>query len=171
VKVGIITISDRVSLGQAEDLSGIKIKELLEKIGGEIVEYEVIPDEKHLIEQEIIRMVDKRHLELVVTTGGTGLSRRDVTPEATLSVVDKIVPGMSEIMRVRGFEKTPHSVLSRGICGIRDECMIVNLPGSPKAVTQCLEVILPCLPHGIDILKGRSVSHEPVSPDSETSSE
>lgn len=159
MKVGIITVSDRVSRGEAEDISGKKIKEAVEKIKAAVIDYKIIPDEKLLIEQELIRMVDGLKLDLIITTGGTGLSPRDVTPEATLNVIEKELPGISEIMRIESFKFTPYSVLSRGICGVRKKSLIVNLPGSAKAVEECLNIVLPCLPHAIEDMKGEVISH------------
>ena len=159
MRVGIITVSDRVSRGEAKDISSEKIKALVKKINAEVVEYRIIPDEIELIKLELIRMADKMKLDLIITTGGTGLSDRDNTPEATLGVIEKVVPGISEIMRVEGFVSTPHSVLSRGVCGIRKKSLIINLPGSTNAVEQGLSVILPCLTHAIEIMKGTAVSH------------
>ena len=161
MKVGVITISDKASKGERIDTSGQKIMDLINSIGAKIGDYKIIPDELELIKLELIRMADEMKLDLIITTGGTGLSDRDITPEATLSVIEKVVPGISEIMRVEGFSLTPHSVLSRGVCGIRKKSLIINLPGSTKAVEQGLKVILPCLTHAVEIMKGTAVSHEP----------
>ncbi|MBI4721920.1 MAG: MogA/MoaB family molybdenum cofactor biosynthesis protein [Candidatus Stahlbacteria bacterium] len=139
MKVGVITISD----------------------GAEIGVYKINPDELEMIRLELVRMADEMELHSIITTGGTGLSDRDVTPEATLSVIEKNVPGISEIMRVEGFKITPHAILSRGVCGIRKKSLIINLPGSTKAVEQGLKVILPCLTHAVEIMKGTAISHEP----------
>lgn len=159
MRVGVITVSDRVSRGEMQDIAGKKINKLIKKINGEVVEYKVIPDEESHIKKELVRMTDVLKLDLIITTGGTGLSKRDVTPEATLTIVEKEVLGISEIMRVKGFENTPHSVLSRGICGIRKESLILNLPGSPKAVEECLNIIMPSLPHAIEIIKEEATHH------------
>jgi len=156
INVGILTISDKGSRGEREDLSGEKIKEIISKINGEVKYYKVIPDEKELIKKELIKVVDNMHLDLVFTTGGTGLSKRDVTPDATYEVIEKDVPGISEIIRSEGFKKTSRAILSRAISGIRGKCLIINLPGSPKGVKESLEIILQVLPHGIDILKGKT---------------
>lgn len=158
MKIGVITVSDRVARGEAKDISGNKIKELVKSIG-EVVNYKVIPDERLLIEQEIIRMTDEVKLELIIITGGTGLSGRDVTPEATKNVIDKEVPGISEIMRIEGFKLTPYSVLSRGVCGVRGKSLIINLPGNPRAVEECLNIVLPCLTHAIEVLQGKVSNH------------
>ena len=124
-----------------------------------MVKYEVIPDEKDAIAQKLSQWADEGSLDIIITTGGTGLAPRDVTPEATLSVVDKEVPGLAEMMRAQSFAITPNSMLSRAVAGMRKECLIVNLPGSPKAVAECLAVILPVLPHAVDVIKGRVTEH------------
>ena len=156
IKVGILTVSDKGSRGEREDLSGKKIKEIVSEIGGEVKYYKIIPDEQELIKKELIKAVDNMHLDLIFTTGGTGLAKRDVTPDATSEVIEKIVPGISEIIRSESFKKTNRAMLSRAISGIRGECLIINLPGSPKGVKESLEIILEALPHGIDILKGKA---------------
>jgi len=156
IKVGILTVSDKGSQGEREDLSGKKIKEIVSEIGGKVKYYKIIPDEQELIKKELIKAADNMHLDLVFTTGGTGLAKRDVTPDATSEVIEKIVPGISEMIRSESFKKTNRAILSRAISGIRGECLIINLPGSPKGVKESLEIILEALPHGIDILKGQA---------------
>jgi len=156
IKVGILTISDKGSRGEREDLSGKVIKEIVKKINGEVKYYQIIPDEKDIIQEELIKAVDKLHLDLILTTGGTGLGKRDVTPEATLAIIEKEIPGISEIIRSESFKKTNRAILSRGMAGIRKESLIINLPGSPKGVRESLEIILEALPHGIEILIGQA---------------
>jgi len=156
IKVGILTISDKGSRGEREDLSGKVIKEAVKKINGEVKYYQIIPDEKDIIQEELIKAVDKLHLDLILTTGGTGLAKRDVTPDATLAIIEKEVSGISEIIRSESFKKTDRAILSRGVAGIRKESLIINLPGSPKGVRESLEIILEALPHGIGILKGQA---------------
>lgn len=156
IKVGILTISDKGSKGEREDLSGKVIGEVVKEIKGEVKYYQIIPDEKNIIQKELIKAVDKLHLDLILTTGGTGLAKRDVTPDATLEVIEKEVPGISEIIRSESFKKTDRAILSRGVAGIRKESLIINLPGSPKGVRESLETILEALPHGIEILKGQA---------------
>jgi len=156
IKVGILTISDKGSKGEREDLSGKVIGEVVKEINGEVKYYQIIPDEKNIIQEELIKAVDKLHLDLILTTGGTGLAKRDVTPDATLEVIEKEVPGISEIIRSESFKKTDRAILSRGVAGIRKESLIINLPGSPKGVRESLETILEALPHGIEILKGQA---------------
>ena len=154
IEVGILTISDKGARGEREDQSGKVIEELVKKIEGEVKYYRIIPDEKEIIQDELVKAVDKLHLDLILTTGGTGLGKRDVTPEATLAVIEKEVPGISEIIRMESFKKTNRAILSRGVAGIRKNSLIINLPGSPKGVKESLEIILKALPHGIEIIKG-----------------
>jgi molybdenum cofactor synthesis domain-containing protein len=151
---GILTISDRGSRGERQDKSGQAIREILSSIDARIADYDIVPDEKELIVEKLVKWADEDNLDVVVTTGGTGLTPRDVTPEATLAVVDRIVPGFAEAMRAESLKKTPHAMLSRAVVGTRGKCLIINLPGSPKAVRECLQVILPALPHAVETLKG-----------------
>ncbi len=155
-RVGIITASDKGSRGEREDLSARVIREEVAKIGGEVVEYVIVPDDREQIQSRLIEFSDVKGLDLVLTTGGTGFGPRDVTPEATMAVIDRPVPGIPEIMRLESYKITPRAVLSRATAGIRKQTLIINLPGSPKAVRENLGWILPALPHGLDILKGTS---------------
>jgi len=154
--VGILTISDKGSRGERQDKSGEAIRQVLSGVDVSVANYDIVPDEKDLIAEKLVKWADKDNLDVVVTTGGTGLTPRDVTPEATLAVVDRIVPGFAEAMRAESLKKTPHAMLSRAVVGSRGKCLIVNLPGSPKAVRECLEVILPALPHAVETLKGQA---------------
>ena len=156
IRVGIITISDKGSRGERTDASGPVIEEMLKQIGGRTEKYVIVPDEKQEIKDAIIDMSDRLGLDLVLTTGGTGFSERDVTPEATLEVIEKHVPGIPEAMRARSLAITPKAMLSRAQAGIRKRTLIINLPGSPKGVRENMEVILPALKHGIEILTGRA---------------
>jgi molybdopterin adenylyltransferase len=156
IKVAIITISDKGARGQREDISKKAIEKILGQLETDIVWYSIVPDEMSLIKNALIEAVETHHADLVLTTGGTGFAKRDITPEATRAVIEKIVPGISEIIRVESFKKTSHAILSRAIAGIRGESLIINLPGSPKGVQESLGVILEALPHGIDILKGEA---------------
>jgi molybdopterin adenylyltransferase len=158
-KLGIITISDKASSGKRPDQSGPLIRERFASTDSELVRYEVIPDEKELIAEKLAQWADEGNMDIILTTGGTGLAPRDVTPEATLSVVDKEVPGLAEMMRVKSFAITPNAMLGRAVAGVRKECLIINLPGSPKAVAECLEVIMPVLPHAVDVIKDRVPEH------------
>ena len=154
--VGILTISDKGSRGERQDKSGEVIREILSNMDVRVADYGIVPDEKELIIEKLVKWADEDNLDVVVTTGGTGLTPRDVTPEATLAVVDRIVPGFAEAMRAESLKKTPRAMLSRAVVGTRGKCLIINLPGSPKAVRECLEVILPALPHAVETLKGQA---------------
>jgi len=153
---GILTISDKGSRGEREDKSGEIIREIISQSGARVVDYAVVPDEKELIAERLTDWADKGGVDMIITTGGTGLAPRDVTPEATLDVIDKTVPGFPEAMRAKSLRKTPHAMLSREVCGVRKKTLIINLPGSPKAVRECLPVILPALPHAIEVIKGEA---------------
>ena len=157
--LGIITISDGVWRGQRSDESGKAIRDSLSSVDSHVVKYEVVPDETDVISSKLAEWADEGSMDVILTTGGTGLASRDVTPEATLSVVDKVVPGLAEMMRVQTFSITPLSMLSRAVAGVRGKCLIINLPGSPKAVRECLEVILPVIPHAVGIIKGEITLH------------
>lgn len=153
---GVITVSDKGSRGERVDESGAVAIELLESIGGVVKKYIIVPDEKEEIKDEIIEMTDNLKVDFVVTSGGTGFSPRDVTPEATLEVIERIVPGIPEAMRAESLKVTPKAMLSRAAAGIRNKSLIVNLPGSPKGVRECLGIIMPVLKHGIEILRGEA---------------
>src|SRR5919199_53398 len=160
IGVGIVTISDTASRGEREDLSGQAIKDNLHRFGGTLRHYEIVPDEQEIISQTLVHVVDDLHLDLVLTTGGTGLSPRDRTPQATLPVLDYEVPGLAEAMRTESAKKTPFAYLSRAIAGVRQDSLIVNLPGSPKACAEIVEVLAPLLPHAIQILRGEVGEHK-----------
>ena len=151
----ILTLSDRGAAGERpEDLSAAAIRELLAGSPVEVAAYEVLPDERGLIEEALRRFADRTDVQLVLTTGGTGLSPRDVTPQATLSVVEYEVPGVAEAMRAEGSKHTPMAMLSRAVVGVRSGALIVNLPGSPTGVRESLGVLLPALPHALEKLAG-----------------
>lgn len=155
-KVGILTASDKGYLGQREDKSGKVIEEVMTNNGYDVAYYKILPDEREMISKELIKMCDILKLDLILTTGGTGFSPRDWTPEATLDVIHRETPGISEAMRYYSLKITPKAMLSRGVSGIRNNSLIINLPGSPKAVRENLECIFPALKHGLEILKGIS---------------
>lgn len=157
--LGILTISDKGWHGQRYDESGKVIREILSLSDSHVVKYEIVPDEIDVISRKLAEWTDEGHIDVIITTGGTGLSQRDVTPEATLSIVDKVVPGFAEAMRAKTFNTTPMAMLSRATAGVRGKCLIINLPGSPKAVKECLEVILPAIPHAVEIIKGEVTEH------------
>lgn len=155
-KAGILTVSDKGSRGEREDLSGQVIKDMLKSAGIAVTIDGIVPDEKDQISRMLIDWVDVHKVDLILTTGGTGLSPRDVTPEATMSVIDKLAPGFGEAMRAESAKKVPTAMLSRAIAGIRKRSLIINMPGSPKAVHECLDVIIPALPHAIETVRGEA---------------
>jgi molybdopterin adenylyltransferase len=157
--VGILTISDKGAQGQRYDKSGEVIRDSFSPLDSHIVKYEIVPDDMDVICHKLIGWADEGGVDVIITTGGTGLSQRDITPEATLSVVDKVVPGFTEAMRAKSLSKTPMAMLSRATAGVRGKCLIINLPGSPKAVRECLEVVLPAIAHAVEIIKGEVTEH------------
>lgn len=156
ITAAVLTISDKGSRGEREDLSGPCAKGILEEISWEVKVLEIVPDEKEIIERKLIEYADELGVDVVFTSGGTGFSTRDVTPEATLAVVERLTPGIPEIMRMESMKITPRAMLSRAQAGIRRKTIIINLPGSPKGVRECLGIILPSLGHGVEILNGQT---------------
>ena len=152
-RAGVLTLSDKGSQGQRVDESGPVVQEMLAEVGT-VTCTSVLPDDKKAIIEQLIKWCDEEKLHLVVTTGGTGLTARDVTPQATVQVLDYEIPGMAEAMRSKSLQKTPHAMLSRAVVGVRGQTMVVNLPGSPKAARENLEVLLPALPHALAKLAG-----------------
>ncbi len=155
-RVGIITASDKGSKGEREDLSGKVIFDILEKKGYTVERYIILPDDEDELSREMSNMSDELKLDLVLTTGGTGFSKRDVTPEATIKVCDRMAPGISEAIRYYSLSITPRAMLSRAVSGIRRDTLIINLPGSPKAVREALEYIIDSVHHGLEILTGKT---------------
>ena len=150
-KAAIITASDKGAQGLREDLSGPCIKKILEKASYEVVSIDILPDDRNLIADKLIELSDRK-IPLILTTGGTGFAPRDNTPEATRDVIEKETPGISEAIRAESLKITPRAMLSRAVSGIRKQSLIINLPGSPKAVKECLDFILPILEHGLNIM-------------------
>lgn len=155
IKAAILTISDKGSRGEREDKSGEVIKEKLSHINAEVVAYEIVPDEREIISQTLRDFAEKANL--ILTTGGTGVSPRDVTPEATKDVIERELPGFSEAMRAESFKVTPRSIGSRAVSGMYKDTLIINLPGSPKGVSECLGVVLEAIPHVLEVAKGKVV--------------
>jgi molybdenum cofactor synthesis domain-containing protein len=152
LRAAVLTLSDRGASGERQDESGRVVREMLEGIGADIVSCDILPDEQALISARLIELSEIA--DLVITTGGTGLSPRDVTPEATLAVIQRELPGMCEAMRAEGLKLTRRSMLSRAVCGVRAKCLIINLPGSPRAVRENLSVVLDVLVHAVEKIKG-----------------
>ncbi|MDR4507251.1 MAG: MogA/MoaB family molybdenum cofactor biosynthesis protein [Candidatus Brocadiaceae bacterium] len=152
IRAAILTLSDKGSRGEREDKSGEVLRTMLREIGAAVEIYEVIPDEKELISEKLIEFAKK--VDLIVTTGGTGVGPRDVTPEATRAVIEKELPGFSEAMRMEGLKHTSRAMGSRAVAGIYQQTLIINLPGSPKGVSENLSVVLPVIPHTISLIKG-----------------
>jgi molybdopterin adenylyltransferase len=154
ITIAILTVSDSCSRGEREDISGRTIEEMLPRDQFDVVARGIVSDDRDEITAELVTLADILSVDLVLTTGGTGFGPRDVTPEATASVCNRLVPGFGELMRLEGFKRTPNAVLSRAVAGIRGRTLVVNLPGSPRAVRECLELILDVLPHAVKMLHG-----------------
>jgi len=152
ITVAVLTLSDKGSKGEREDLSGPAIGEMLKGIGAEVKHYEILPDERDVIREKLLEYSEK--VDVILTTGGTGLSPRDVTPDATLEVIDREVPGIAEAMRAEGLKKTSRSMLSRAVAGVKGRTLIINLPGSPRAVKENLEAVMDVIPHAVEKIKG-----------------
>ena len=156
IRFGILTLSDRSSRGERADSSGPALARLIQAEGWSIARQAILPDEESAIREMLIAWADSREMDVILTTGGTGFSPRDVTPEATRAVIEREAPGLAEAMRRETAAKTPMAMLSRGVCGIRGKCLIVNLPGSPRGVEECFEVVKPVLAHAVELLQGKT---------------
>jgi molybdopterin adenylyltransferase len=167
MRIMVLTISDRSFLGEREDKSGPALKTIIKAYGWEVVAAQVVPDDPSEIEAVLRKQADSGEVDVILTTGGTGFSPRDRTPEATKNVIDREAPGMAEAMRLVSLKVTPHAMLSRAVVGIRGRTLIVNLPGSPKAAKENFEVILPALPHAVQLLSDdphAETGHYPGAP-------
>jgi molybdopterin adenylyltransferase len=160
IQAAVVTVSDKGHAGEREDASGPLLVKLLRNMGAEVVSQAIVPDERADIERVLIQLADETQVDLVMTTGGTGPTPRDITPEATLAVIDREMPGLAEALRFEGYRQTPLAVLSRGVAGMRGQTLIVNLPGSPKAVREGIETLAPILPHAIKMLRGMDTEHK-----------
>jgi len=153
-KFAVLTISDRCSRGESQDESGKIIIDVVNTINGRNIKYDIVPDEMELIKEKLILYCDELRADIIFTTGGTGLGPRDVTPEATIGIANKMIPGISEIIRLEGMKKTRNAALSRGLSAMRGRSIIINLPGSPKGVRESLSAILDLIPHALDMVRG-----------------
>jgi len=158
IRFGILTVSDRSSRGERADLSGPALANQIQAEGWSVVRQEVLPDDESAIRARLINWTDSGEMDVILTTGGTGFSPRDVTPEATRAVIERAVPGLAEAMRAASLKITPHAMLSRIVTGIRKRTLIINLPGSPKGAVENLEIAMPVLPHAIQLLRDEPAS-------------
>jgi len=158
IRFGILTLSDRSSRGERADLSGPALANLIQAEGWLLVKEALLPDEESAIRETLASWADSGEMDVILTTGGTGFSPRDVTPEATRAIIDREAPGLAEAMRAASFKVTPHAMLSRVVTGMRKKTLIVNLPGSPKGAVENLQVVVPVLPHAIQLLQGDPTS-------------
>jgi molybdenum cofactor synthesis domain-containing protein len=154
-RAAVVTVSDKGAAGEREDRSGAVVREVLEAAGIEVARQEIVPDDREAL-ADLLRELCDGGSNLVVTTGGTGLSPRDVTPEATLAVIEREVPGMAEVMRAESLKVTPHAMISRAVCGLRGATLVINLPGSPAGARECLEVVMPAVPHALEVASGNA---------------
>ncbi len=160
IKVGVLTVSDKSAAGEREDESGAAIREIAPEFGGKVEVYRIVPDEIDKITEALATMADDDDMDVILTTGGTGVAQRDVTPEATEYVIEKAVPGIGETLRAKSLKITPWAMLSRMTAGVRGETLIINLPGSPKGVRECLEWLQDVIPHAVELIKGETGEHQ-----------
>ncbi len=160
IRAAVVTISDKGYTGQREDVSGPMLADLVREMDAEVVRRKIVPDEREQIVRLLVNLADELGVDLVLTTGGTGVTPRDVTPEATKAVIEREMPGLAEILRFEGYRQTPLAVISRGVAGIRGRTLIVNLPGSPNAVREGMETLSPILPHAIQMIRGEDTEHD-----------
>jgi molybdenum cofactor synthesis domain-containing protein len=168
IRAGVVTVSDKTAAGERKDTSGPLLAGLLRNAGVQVVVQNVVPDESDEIKRALTDLTDGMGVDLVITTGGTGLTPRDVTPEATRDLIEREVPGLAEVLRFEGYKQTARAVLSRGVAGIRRRTLIINLPGSPKAVREGMDVLAPLLPHAVQMLRGEDTEHAPEATVPET---
>jgi molybdopterin adenylyltransferase len=159
MRAGVVTVSDKGYAGEREDVSGELLSDSLRALGANVAVQTIVPDEPERIRSLLVRLADEEGLDLVLTTGGTGPAPRDQTPEATRAVIEREVPGLAEVLRFEGYRRTPLAVISRGVAGIRGRTLIVNLPGSPRAVREGMEVLGPILPHAVQMTQGVDTEH------------
>ena len=160
IRAAVVTISDKGHAGQRDDVSGPVLADLVSKMGANVVRRDLVPDEEQEISRLLTDLADSVEVDLVVTTGGTGVTPRDVTPEATRAVIEREMPGLAEVLRLEGYRQTPLAVISRGVAGIRGKTLIVNLPGSPNAVREGMETLSPILPHAVQMMRGEDTEHD-----------
>ncbi len=160
ITAAVVTVSDKGSTGQREDVSGPMLADLVREMGARVVQREIVPDEQEEIGELLVSLADDLEVDLVLTTGGTGVTPRDVTPEATKAVIEREMPGLAEALRFEGYRRTPLAVISRGVAGVRGRTLIVNLPGNPKAVREGMETLSPVLPHAVQMIRGEHTEHE-----------
>jgi len=165
LRIGILTVSDRSSRDERPDLSGPALVEIVQSQNWDVAETLIVPDDLDVLRDTLIMWADSRDMDTILTTGGTGFAPRDITPEATRFVVDKLAPGLSEAMRLESLKITPHAMLSRAIAGIRGRVLIINLPGSPKAASENLQVIIPVLGHAVQLLREDAAAEAGHIPD------
>ena len=165
ITAGVVTVSDKGHAGERADVSGPLLADLLREMGVEVVAQLVVPDEPDDIRRALLELVEERQVDLVLTTGGTGPAPRDLTPEATKDVIEREVPGLAEALRFEGYRRTPLAVISRGVAGTRGRTLIINLPGSPKAVREGMEILTPILPHAVRMVRGVDTEHRPEGGD------